>query len=229
MEPTDKIYQAGPQRIWVIGAGKFGRISVDALKRLDDTTQITVVDNDPQQLEHMDASAGSLILGDGIEFLDAHLLPPKAPDWIIPVIPVHVVAEWIALRISKTRAVRHVAVPECVIASLPNPMHGADKAVYTSLADFLCPDDCPQPPERCTCTGKPRPYNLYDRLAALETRNLRSVVVVSHQLAPGVGALSPPELFQALDRVASHRSPCLVATACRCHGIVSALSFDPDQ
>lgn len=217
-----------PKRIWIIGAGKFGRISVEALGHGRGNARITVIDNDPSQLQHLAGLGVTARQADGIDFLNRHLGLEDAPDWIVPVIPLHVAAEWIRLRLGAAGPVQRLPVPQSVIDSLPHPMRGRCLEIYTSLADFLCPQDCPQPPDHCTFTGKPRPYNLADRLASIRSVAWRSVVVVSHQLAPGVGALSPPELFQALSQAGAETSRCLIGTACKCHGVVSALGFAPE-
>jgi hypothetical protein len=213
------------RRIWILGAGKFGRIAAEALEEKARDGLVTVVDTDPERLIQMAGLPLLRIQEDGLVFLERCLTPTGAPDWIIPVIPVHVAAEWIAARLAKRHEVRRLAVPAAAVKRLPNPLSGAGGDLYTSLADFVCPEDCPQPASHCTYTGKPRPYNLYDRLASLRPDGFRTIVIISRQLAPGVGGLDPQDLFQALKTAQAERTPFLLSTACRCHGVVSAFGF----
>ena len=82
-----------------------------------------------------------------------------------------------------------------------------------SMADFICPDHCPEPKDICTHTGKPRPFNLYKKLESIKYDHFRSVVVRSRQLSPGVGGYSPGALFHALDVIKSSTTPILLSTA----------------
>ena len=216
------------QRIWVLGAGKFGRISVEALLKGRRKVEMTVVDSEGRCLEQMADLPVTTVLDDGIDFLVRHLTRREPPDWIIPVIPVHVAAEWICARLGKGGPARLLPVPDALAGRLPNPMRGAKGEVYASLAGFVCPEDCPQPANYCFHTQKPRPCNLYDRLAAIAHEGCRSLVVVSRQLAPGVGGIAPRELFQTLEKAAAQHTPFLLSTACRCHAVVSAIEFEKE-
>jgi hypothetical protein len=40
--------------------------------------------------------------------------------------------------------------------------------VFISHADFICPDNCPEPKDKCTVTGKPRPKDLFRLLRDLD-------------------------------------------------------------
>jgi len=48
-------------------------------------------------------------------------------------------------------------------------------------------------------------------------------VVASRQLAPGVGGYAPRRLLDLAATVAKAPGPLLIATACRCHGVVHGL------
>ena len=94
-----------------------------------------------------------------------------------------------------------------------------------SLADFLCPDDCPEPPKLCTVTGKPRGEPLYQRLGRMNPPGWSVAVLRSRQLAPGVGGCLPPEMLHIKQRIKAQGGTWLVATSCRCHGVVNGLSL----
>jgi hypothetical protein len=210
-------------RIWILGAGRFGRRAADILLGRFPSASITVVDRNPKAPVSAEIRRRvQLIREEGIGFLKKHLNAPDGPDWIVPAIPLHVAFEWIKADSESSCGIREISVPEPVVVLLPNPIRGWNQAVYTSNADFVCPENCAEPETICTCTRKPRPRVLHDFLAVVEYRNFRSIVVVSRQLAPGVGGYSPEALFEARAKVLSSDAPILLSTACKCHGVMHA-------
>ncbi|MBU0988111.1 MAG: potassium transporter, partial [Proteobacteria bacterium] len=113
-------------------------------------------------------------------------------------------------------------VPPKLAETLLNPIRGKNKEVYTSIADFICPADCPAPAEICTHTQKPRSAKLNRVLQAIQYDDYASVVVTSRQLGPGVGGYTPQDLFRALNAVIAAKNRILLSTACRCHGVMHA-------
>lgn len=231
-----------PERIWILGAGRFGRRALDTLLKRFPSASVTVVDRNPEALkacfnteatESTERNGGGRpepfhgsprikrLPGEGIGFLKKHL-KEDAPDWIVPAIPVHVAFEWLKSEFESSCRLRGIPVPGPVFDTLPNPVRGRNRAVYMSNADFICPENCPEPETICTCTGKPRPRILHAVLAAVKHRNFRSIVVLSRQLAPGVGGYPPQALFEAHARVQASEAPILLSTACKCHGVMHA-------
>jgi hypothetical protein len=95
-----------------------------------------------------------------------------------------------------------------------------------SYADFICPDDCPEP-DVCTITGKRREKPLYELLRSLDV-GFRVHIIRSHQLAPGLGGYTVADLKRAAETLAGHRNgKWLVGTACKCHGILTAFEIHP--
>jgi len=215
-------------RIWILGAGRFGRRAADTLLGRFPSASITVIDKyqkapvSAEIRKWVHRKKIQLIREEGVGFLKKHLNASDGPDWIVPAIPLHVAFEWIKADLESSCGIREISVPEPVFALLPNPMRGRNQAVYTSNADFVCPENCAEPETICTCTRKPRPRILHDFLAAVEYRNFRSIVVVSRQLASGVGGYSPEALFEAKAKVLSSDAPILLSTACKCHGVMHA-------
>jgi hypothetical protein len=125
-----------------------------------------------------------------------------------------------------------VPVPECVDDRVPNPYRTPAGTVYASFATFLCPDACNEPDEICTSTGKARPGNLFEELSRIEAPGFRTEVIRSWQLAPGVGGYPASSLESAFLRIAGKSGGYLVATSCRCHGVIDALQWngaEPDS
>jgi hypothetical protein len=102
-------------------------------------------------------------------------------------------------------------------------MRGPQGEVYLSRASHICPDDCPSPEDFCPVTGESRTPALYEELAALNLPGFRIIVIISRQLAPGVGGYPPRELTDLPSKIADIHHNLLIATACRCHGVVHAL------
>ncbi len=100
------------------------------------------------------------------------------------------------------------------------PMHVDGSTLCCSRADFLCPDDCPEG-DLCSVTGMPRDRPLFEVLEAIQVPGYVTLVQRSTQILPGLGGYSLEEL-RCLAR--HRRAGCyLVATSCKCHGIVTAV------
>jgi hypothetical protein len=106
-------------------------------------------------------------------------------------------------------------------------MRGKTGDLYTSIADFLCPEDCPEPAQYCTVTKERRQKPLFQILKDLEGL-FESKVIRSKQLGLGVGGYLSEDLLKIVREIkkagASDRL-ILISTACRCHAVTSALSF----
>ena len=206
----------------ILGAGRFGHLAVRRLRQRWPAAAVTVVERAIRAGPVPDGAGVAVVTADAIEYLARFEDPAAAWDWIVPAIPIHLAGAWIRKRLSNSGRIEMRPVPEAVAAQVPNPMRGAQGQLYASNADFICPDDCPEPATICTMTGRPRPQVLYDHLAALSAPGFTVVVVRSRQLAPGVGGYSPDDLDRALARVRSAPGPVLLATACKCHGVIEA-------
>lgn len=210
------------KRIWVVGGGFFGQRAVQTLARKWPNADIVLIDPDDRAGTICRQFPCRFICCDGVSFLLENLPGVEEPDWIVPAAPVHLAYEWIRGRLAADFTVEDLPVPAETQAELPNVMPGKEGQVYTSVADFICPPDCPAPPKRCTYTGKPRPMDICRVVQRLTTPGYLSVVVQSRQLAPGVGGYRPERLLDAFERIASMNTPVLLTTACTCHGVMNA-------
>lgn len=211
--------------VWIIGCGKFGSRAAALLLRSRPDARITVVDPDPARIAPW-RDRVEVVEEDGVAFMTRHLKTAPAPDWIIPAAPVHVACSWIMENALKVR-LQTVPVPEEYFAALPNPFRGEDEAVYVSFADFQCPEDCPEPKDRCTVTGHPREEDMVTLFEKLQRTGFPSVVVHSRLLYPGVGGYRPDALWEMKGRIEKMDGPFLLGTACRCHGVLHALKASP--
>jgi hypothetical protein len=208
-------------RIWIIGAGRFGRLAVKRIRDRFGEIHITIVDQDPGV---MDLTGVTPICEEGVGWLH-RMLDEHAPvDIIAPVIPIHLAAAWLKQKLAPFGEVQAVPVEDAWLEKLPNPMRGETGQVFVSNADFLCPDNCPEPKDRCTHTGKPRSMDLFRRLEQLDSNDTLPIVLRSHQLVPGIGGIYPKDLYAALRTAVQHPNrPLMICTACRCHGVVDII------
>jgi len=211
--------------IWILGAGRFGRRAAGTLRQTYPQADIVLVDSSGKVCATMEGNSFRVVCREGVGYLRENLKPGRGPDWIIPMIPVHVVYEWMRLELEKTHHIQAVAVPQEVADTLPNPIRGADGQIYMTHATFICPWNCPEPDDICTHTGNPRPQNLNRFLETIQHPQFRTVVVQSRQLAPGIGGYQPEALFRALKTVVAGTDPVLLSTACRCHGVMHAFAI----
>lgn len=214
-----------PEKIWILGAGHFGFTAAQRLSRRYPNTDFMVVDLRADRLHAIHQALGgiSCIAQDGISFLAQRQIPEDI--WIVPAIPLHVAFQWLLAKIAAHASVQALPVPPEVDQQVPNPYRVAGGTVYTSFATFLCPDVCNEPEEICTYTKQPRPGNLFELLGGITVARLEVVVVRSWQLAPGVGGYTRPVLAKALSRITQQPGDYLVATSCRCHGVLDRLSW----
>jgi hypothetical protein len=213
-----------PKRFWIIGAGRFGRIAVERINRLIPAADITLVDQAPVLIG---GARFTMVKAEGIAWLGAVLDQRSAVDMILPAIPVHVAAEWLVLKLSKNYDIHPIPIPNAWLKRMPHACRGKTGQAFVSHADFICPDNCPEPKEICAHTGKPRPMDLFRLLGDLDFDTVLPIVLRSHQLLPGVGGIYPPDLLHALDIAGqNNRRPLMVATACRCHGVVDFLRLE---
>ena len=208
----------------IIGCGHFGSRAAKKLFQRDSNSKIIVVDKSKKALQIVSRLPIQTVVCDGISYLNQFLSEGREVDYIIPAVPFHLAFEFILSQLNSSRAKRRKLPP---LSGLPNPELGKTGDLYTSLADFLCSEDCPEPAQYCFTTKKKRLKPLHqilnDMQGAFESRVIRS-----HQLTCGVGGFQPEALLRALEdskRKKKRSRVVLISTASRCHGVTSALSF----
>jgi len=208
---------------WILGAGRFGRLAVERLLARREPPHLVVVDQNPDKLLPLTDRPVERVNEDVRDFLLANL--EEGPDWIVPAVPIHVAFAWLSRKLAGLGQVETLPVPNAVDAQVPNPWRDGKGDLYTSVATFRCPDNCSEPRDRCTATGLRRSDDLFTLLARIRVPGSVPLVVRSHQLAAGVGGYRPSALRRLMRGVEAARGSVLVATACRCHGVIHALRF----
>jgi len=209
----------------ILGAGKFGRLALNRLARQDAAASFVVVDRDPAALAMMDDGVlgWTRVPAEAIAFLGQHLGGDGRWDWIIPMVPVHVAFHWLMAGPLAGSAWQPAAAPEACARLIPGARRGPQGELYLSRARSLCPDDCAEP-EVCPVTGESRDLPLHQELASLHLAGYEIRVIASRQLAPGVGGYSPRRLLDLARDMGALKDNVLIATACRCHGVVDGLA-----
>lgn len=217
-----------PLTYLIIGSGRFGSRAAEELLQKNPRPKIIVVDRSKRALRKVSHLPVESMACEGTFCLKQFVSTGRKVDYIIPAVPFHLAFEFI-LSQSKSWGGKRAKVP--FLSGLPNPMIGKTGNLYTSFASFLCPEDCPEPPQYCTVTKQRRAVPLYQILEGLKGP-FESRVIRSQQLAPGVGGYSPAALLGLFEIIKKRMGPhwtILISTSCRCHGVTSALSFLPNK
>jgi hypothetical protein len=218
-------------RYLILGAGKFGRLAVERLARQDGKAAFMVVDRDAAALAAARAAAPSprveWVEAEAGDFLNRHLQGEPPWDWLIPMVPGHAAFAYLMAGPLADGAWETTPAPEDVGALTPVALRGAQGELYLSRAAHLCPDDCVAPESTCPVSGESRETPLSAALAALSVSGFRVLVLASQQLAPGVGGYSPRRLLALARELEALPGQAIIATACRCHGVVHALRRRP--
>jgi hypothetical protein len=213
-----------PRIIRILGAGRFGRLAAERLKRRFPEALLSITDRDAARVDEITRDLG--IPGEVEECIQS-ISRFELPDdlWLIPAVPVHVGFEWAINELNKVGEVRRLPVPDPVDSQLPNPLRVSSGTLYASFATFVCPDYCSEPEEICTHTGKERLGNLYEVFGGVLASGFDVAVLRSWQLAPAVGGYPGRSLRELLGGIFSQPGRYLVATSCRCHGVMDALEW----
>lgn len=211
--------------IWILGAGKFGLRAGAELIQKHPHANVLLIDHDPLACRAAQSLGFITEHCDGIAYLSRMLNDSDVVDLIVPAIPVHVIFKWIQNRLLNHFQIEKVPIPASLLAILPNPIKGENHTIYTSNADFQCPENCPEPDRECMVTGKPRPCEINKVLQQYTGIGFQTVVIRSQILAPGVGGFRPRVMFQAFDRIKQSQKPVIISTACSCHGVVDAFQL----
>lgn len=211
------------ESFWILGAGRFGTLAVQRILARKKVPRLVVVDRDGHVLEKLRDKSVETVEQDAIDFLVHY--PGLGSEWIVPAIPVHVAFAWLCRQLAREGVVTQLAAPSILEQKVPNSLRAKTGALYASFATFRCPDDCDEPEESCTVTGEVREVDLFDVIRNIEVEGFVTQVVRSHQLAPGVGGYQLSVLWRLLEEARSTEKDILVATACRCHGVIDALRW----
>jgi hypothetical protein len=212
------------ESFWILGAGHFGSLAAKRILQRKKRCNLLVVDHHEEALDDLRNEPLKIIQHDAIDFLSFY--NGAGNEWIIPAIPEHVAFSWLCQQLTKEGTVTPLAAPSVLDQQIPNPIRTKEGVLYTSFVTFRCPDDCDEPEEMCSVTREPREANLFELIRKIEVTGYKTLVVRSHQLAPGVGGYQLSTLWRLVEATRSSEKNILVATACRCHGVINGLRFN---
>jgi hypothetical protein len=207
---------------WIIGAGTFGNKAAQTLLKNHDPSTILVVDHDELALAKLSGLRVGTLKSEATDFLVRNLLKNNSPNWIIPCVPYHLAWEWLLGRLGPKAS--PITVPDTCRLFLPQAWPTQRGGYAVSYADFICPPDCPEPQNICTHTGLPRPGLLYKELERLHLAGYYTMVLRSRQIAPGLGGCLSRDLLELEKEALTLQGHLLLATACKCHGVINALA-----
>jgi hypothetical protein len=223
-ESRDTLEQIPESAIFIVGAGHFGSRAARLLSH-DPNAPVFIMDTDEDRLSRLSGLPLKRIPCDGIYFLAKNFSFLNPTNTVIPAIPAHFAFEWLKRYLAQEYQIEKIALPKGIKPYLPHTWPGSEGSLLASYADFICPEDCPEP-ERCSVTGKRRPQPLHDLLRQLEVTGFRNYVVQSRQLAPGLGGYSIADLTKTAQAVTRGKmGKWLLSTSCKCHGILTALEI----
>jgi hypothetical protein len=208
----------------IVGGGKYGCIAVEYLRK--NRHGFVLVDKDPNCLatKRFRLKPSAQIGAEGEQFLEGDisqvlaLIERLKPAYVFPTAPIHIAAE---LAKSKFELAPWDEVIDCILANLPPSVvlqAGKGNLIVSYNRDNDCLERC-DAPEVCPSTGKRKPCTM-DKL--MRFAYPEGILLISYQLAPGMGALKGSELLEFFAQV-EKKDKFVVATACGCHGFFTAL------
>lgn len=215
-----------PQAVFIIGAGHFGRRAALLLQRETPEVMVYAVDHREEPLSLLRGRGVSAIHGDGVRYAVENVRFMAPGHLLVPAVPFHLAYEWLKGDLGPRFSFRPEEIPWEALAPIPQVWKANDGSALVSYADFLCPEDCPEP-ECCTVTGERRDRPMHALLAQLPFGGDRGVYILrSRQLAPGLGGYRASDLTAMAEEIASSdKTRWILGTACRCHGVLSAFEI----
>jgi hypothetical protein len=216
--------QIDEDAVFIIGAGHFGARAARIIRQRSNAP-VVVVDPNEKGLSSLGDLRVEKIQDDGIRFLLDNFHYLTDANTIVPALPIHLAYEWLIQYLPKGMKAKKVPVPE-TNPPLPHACPASEGSTLVSYADFLCPDDCPEP-VYCTVTGEKRDQPLYALLRNLHLPLSRVHIVRSHQLAPGLGGYKAGDLRETAEKVMTEGATMwILGTSCKCHGILTAFELN---
>jgi hypothetical protein len=207
----------------IIGGGKYGCHTVELLRSKN--RDFTVVDIDPncqvvtrfniKTTTNPPATSEHFVQGDLSKAIE--LIDTLKPEYIFPTAPVHIAADMAKLKFNLTP---WTEVINCILPKLPQSIilkagHGG--LVLSFNRDNHCQEKCSMP-ETCPTSRVKKPCTMTSLMAYASPE---AFILVSHSMAPGMGALKGTELKDFFSW-AEAKHEFVVGTACDCHGVFSA-------
>ncbi len=208
----------------IIGGGKYGCHAIEYLRQKDRGFIVTDIHANCLAVQRFRlTSLQEKVVSNGEFFAHGdlsktlQLIYQHKPDYVFPTAPTHIAADMaeIKFKLEPWREAKDsilARLPQSVVLYARN-----GKIIVSYNQDHECLDHCSMP-ETCPTskTTKPCTMTRLMRYASPE-----AFILISHSMAPGMGALKGPELEEFFSW-AKNRDRFVVGTACDCHGVFSA-------
>jgi hypothetical protein len=247
----------------IAGGGKFGKKALDY--GIENKYKIILIDNDPncfcsefstQNFDKIDSFYLEIEkIEPGQVFLLIHdisiiyeLIVKFPPEYIIPVIPIHLSALIIKdflyektnfkFKSDENSTIEFVNNVNKNILLTYNKEQGVAYFSYAKIEE-ICPDNCFGPENYCPNFNREKPititqyvknyFNLKNGFK-IEIDDFYSIILVyeSTQLMPGLGGLSGEDFIKSfklleknLDNISKQNFSLIIATTCNCHGVIN--------
>jgi hypothetical protein len=214
----------------IVGGGKYGCMAVEYLRKK--RRGFVLVDKDPNCLafKRYKIKTAFEIDPEGEHFIQgeiatvSQLMARLKPEYVFPTAPIHVAAE---LAQSRFKLAPWNEAINRILANLPPSVilwAGRGNLIVSYNRDRECIEKC-EAPEVCPSTRIRRPCTM-NRLMKFACPE--GFILISYQMAPGMGALKGSELIEFLNW-AKTKEKFIVATACECHGVFNAFQKQRDK
>lgn len=246
----------------IAGGGKFGLKAIDFIKKNNFKT--VLIDSNPNcfaaefaskkfdtledfSLNLKDLKEGEIFFLNTDIIIVLDLIEDLNPKYIIPVVPIHLMASVIASFLIKfsinltvnnnlTNKILENINPELILNQMTE-----EGVVYLSYAkiDEICPDNCSGPISYCPNFKREKPKTITQYLKSYygtsNSINIRkeeiseiTIINESYQLLPGLGGLKGNDIRDILkvlrnnmDLLSHQKFDMIIATTCNCHGVIN--------
>ncbi len=207
----------------IIGGGKYGCHAIDLLKEKERSFVVVDVDPNCQAMKRFELKISDQIHFNGEQFVQGdlkkavELIDLLKPEYVFPTAPVHIAADMAQIKFALSPWVEAI---NGILPNLPPTIvlfAGKGKLIVSFNRDHKCLEMCSMP-EICPSSKIRKPCTM-TRLMSFASPE--SFILVSHSMAPGMGALKGTELLEFF-RWAETKREFVVGTACDCHGVFSA-------
>jgi hypothetical protein len=207
----------------IVGGGKYGCHAVEFLR--EKHKSFVIVDPNPncQAVKRFNLKAPDGVQTEGEYFVVGdlpkviELIDALKPEYVFPTAPVHIAADMAKIKFTLTPWSEAI---NCILPRLPASvvlLAGKGKLIVSFNRDLECLEKCAMP-ETCPTSKTKKPCTM-TRL--MQYASPEAYILVSHSMAPGMGALKGSELLEFFNW-AKTQEKFVVGTACDCHGVFSA-------
>ncbi len=207
----------------IIGGGKYGCHAIEFLREKNGNFVVVDPDATCQAVKRFNLKSSEHVSSKGEHFVQGDL--PKAlelidalkPEYVFPTAPVHIAADMAKIKFTLspwTEAINGILpkLPPTVVL-----LAGKGKIIVSFNRDNECLEKCPMP-EVCPTSKTKKPCTM---TKLMQFASPEAFVLISHSMAPGMGALKGSELLEFFSW-AKNKEQFIVGTACDCHGVFSA-------